>query len=56
MAEGGAALGKGAWDCDNNRLIPPEKEVRPLRRRPLCRLRSEARASVNGAPWVRPVP
>lgn len=30
MAEGGAALGKGAWDCDNNRLIPPEKEVRLL--------------------------
>ena len=33
MAEGGAALGKGAWDCDNNRLIPPEKEVRLL---PAC--------------------
>ena len=27
MAEGGAALGKGAWDCDANKLIPPEKEV-----------------------------
>jgi hypothetical protein len=28
MAEGGgAALGKGAWDCDSNSLIPPEKEV-----------------------------
>ncbi len=28
MAESGVALGKGAWDCDNNCLIPPEKEVR----------------------------
>jgi hypothetical protein len=23
----GVALGKGAWDCDNNCEIPPEKEV-----------------------------
>ena len=22
------SLGKGAWDCDANREIPPEKEVR----------------------------
>lgn len=33
-APGGAAqpasvsLGKGAWDCDLNTAIPPEKEVR----------------------------
>lgn len=33
MAEAAAAteatvsLGKGAWDCDNNCEIPPEKEV-----------------------------
>jgi hypothetical protein len=26
MAEG-VALGKGAWDCDANKLIPPEKEA-----------------------------
>lgn len=26
MAEG-AALGKGAWDCDANKAIPPEKEA-----------------------------
>ena len=25
---GGVSLGKGAWDCDNNCAIPPEKEVR----------------------------
>lgn len=24
---GGVSLGKGAWDCDNNCEIPPEKEV-----------------------------
>jgi hypothetical protein len=31
MAEGGGvALGKGAWDCDRNCLIPPEKEVQNL--------------------------
>jgi hypothetical protein len=23
----GVSLGKGAWDCDNNCEIPPEKEV-----------------------------
>ncbi|GFH06611.1 uncharacterized protein HaLaN_01271 [Haematococcus lacustris] len=23
----GVAMGKGAWDCDTNRLIPPEKEA-----------------------------
>jgi len=23
----GVSLGKGAWDCDANREIPPEKEV-----------------------------
>jgi hypothetical protein len=27
MAESGAALGKGAWCCDTNSLIPPEKEA-----------------------------
>jgi hypothetical protein len=27
-ATGGVSLGKGAWDCDNNCEIPPEKEVR----------------------------
>mmetsp|Transcript_13951 Transcript_13951/g.16839 ORF Transcript_13951/g.16839 Transcript_13951/m.16839 type:complete len:155 (+) Transcript_13951:90-554(+) len=27
MAEGGVSLGKGAWDCDNNCEIPPEKEA-----------------------------
>lgn len=26
---GGVSLGKGAWDCDTNTAIPPEKEVRP---------------------------
>lgn len=26
-ANSGVALGKGAWDCDKQRLIPPEKEV-----------------------------
>ena len=26
MAEG-VSLGKGAWDCDNNVEIPPEKEA-----------------------------
>jgi hypothetical protein len=26
-ADSGPSLGKGAWDCDNNREIPPEKEV-----------------------------
>lgn len=26
---GGISLGKGAWDCDNNCEIPPEKEVCP---------------------------
>lgn len=25
---GGVSLGKGAWDCDTNTEIPPEKEVR----------------------------
>ena len=25
---GSVSLGKGAWDCDANREIPPEKEVR----------------------------
>ena len=24
---GGVSLGKGAWDCDRNCEIPPEKEV-----------------------------
>lgn len=24
----GLSLGKGAWDCDLNVAIPPEKEVR----------------------------
>ena len=27
--EGGVSLGKGAWDCDLNCEIPPEKEVTP---------------------------
>mmetsp|Transcript_18670 Transcript_18670/g.55687 ORF Transcript_18670/g.55687 Transcript_18670/m.55687 type:complete len:157 (-) Transcript_18670:234-704(-) len=27
MATEGAALGKGAWDCDKNQAIPPEKEA-----------------------------
>lgn len=27
-AGGGVSLGKGAWDCDTNTEIPPEKEVR----------------------------
>lgn len=27
-ATSGVSLGKGAWDCDNNCEIPPEKEVR----------------------------
>ncbi len=26
---GSVSLGKGAWDCDANREIPPEKEARP---------------------------
>uniref|UniRef100_A0A383WL67 Ubiquitin-like domain-containing protein n=1 Tax=Tetradesmus obliquus TaxID=3088 RepID=A0A383WL67_TETOB len=26
-ADSGPSLGKGAWDCDNNREIPPEKEA-----------------------------
>lgn len=26
-AGGGVSLGKGAWDCDRNSRIPPEKEV-----------------------------
>lgn len=26
-AGGGASMGKGAWDCDNNCEIPPEKEA-----------------------------
>lgn len=30
-AGGGVSLGKGAWDCDNNCEIPPEKEVWPTR-------------------------
>ena len=25
---GAVSLGKGAWDCDANREIPPDKEVR----------------------------
>jgi len=24
---GAVSLGKGAWDCDANKEIPPEKEV-----------------------------
>ena len=28
MADSGVSLGKGAWDCDANEEIPPEKEVR----------------------------
>ena len=28
MASDGISLGKGAWDCDKNIEIPPEKEVR----------------------------
>jgi hypothetical protein len=38
---GGAAvsLGKGAWDCDANREIPPEKEARPPARTPRTRAR-----------------
>ena len=27
---GAVSLGKGAWDCDANREIPPDKEVRCL--------------------------
>lgn len=27
MAEAGVSLGKGAWDCDANSEIPPEKEA-----------------------------
>ncbi|KIY96369.1 hypothetical protein MNEG_11594 [Monoraphidium neglectum] len=27
MADAGVSLGKGAWDCDNNCEIPPEKEA-----------------------------
>ena len=27
-AQGGVSLGKGAWDCDRKREIPPEKEVK----------------------------
>ena len=29
-AQAGVSLGKGAWDCDRNCGIPPEKEVRLL--------------------------
>lgn len=58
MAEGGAALGKGAWDCDNNRLIPPEKEVRllPLLQARARRRTAAAQTSVNGAPLPEPIP
>lgn len=27
MTSEGVSLGKGAWDCDKNIEIPPEKEV-----------------------------
>lgn len=28
QANAGVSLGKGAWDCDTNTAIPPEREVR----------------------------
>ena len=28
--QAGVSLGKGAWDCDLNCEIPPEKEVLPF--------------------------
>ena len=37
---GSVALGKGAWDCDKNCEIAPEKEVRPQRRIFLCKNRT----------------
>ncbi len=48
---GGAAvsLGKGAWDCDANREIPPEKEARPPRARP-ARARAAALRGLGAVP------
>ena len=60
---GGNSAGKGAWDCDTNREIPPNKEARACsaaaasRRAatllvPLLRLRQAAgRGRDGGVPW-----
>lgn len=34
--DSGVALGKGAWDCDARKAIPPEKEVRCAARACAC--------------------
>jgi hypothetical protein len=39
---GGSNLGKGAWDCDTNKEIPPIKEAR-------ARARARLRAARRGA-------
>ena len=38
---GGNSAGKGAWDCDNNKEIPPNKEARA----------QALRAQPRGAMW-----
>ncbi len=41
------SLGKGAWDCDANREIPPEKEVQAALS---AALSSKSRDTIRQAP------
>lgn len=45
-------MGKGAWDCDSNSEIPPEKEVRLLSYSAVCSSRCCSLAHVTKVfPW-----